>query len=717
MPGRSSHERRHWRRSDGEIPAPGRLHSASAGNPRPPIFARGLCGERKLKRSARAADHAGMRPLRVGRWSMLTKFTALSLVCFAALGVAPSQLLARQIRDRALQTTVRSAELLSGTIADSQLEPADLSGGGMDPERARALDAALQQAKSKDRVARFKIWNTRGQIVYSDDHDAIGKKFEIEEDLEEALRGKTHSGISDGEEKEQAGERDLGLLLEAYVPLRFSAASKPAGAFEIYVPYGPVAAATTRDVRKVYALVAGGLTLLFLLLYRIVARASRSLRRQAEENRHQALHDPLTGLPNRRSLYERLEALIARAGGRPLALLVADLDGFKELNDTLGHRAGDLVLSELGPRIAAALPEAELLARMGGDEFAVITVDADPAATAARFRAALDEPFVIDGISLRVQASLGIARWPEHGDDAHALIQRADVAMYQAKEQQCGWLEYEATRDEHSRTRLALAGELRRAISDSELVVHYQPKADLARGEVISVEALVRWQHPELGLLPPGQFVPMAEQTGQIRPLTLFVLDAAAAQAREWEQAGLDLKVAVNLAMANLIDGQLPGDVAALLAKHRLAPSRLILEITENVAMADPTRTLAILEWLRSLGVGLSLDDFGTGHSSLAYLRQLQVDELKIDRSFVTNMVRDDQNAAIVRSTIDLAHAVGIRIVAEGVEDADTMFELKAMGADEMQGFYLSPAVPPAEIAAMLMHASARATPLSTPSS
>jgi diguanylate cyclase (GGDEF)-like protein len=384
---------------------------------------------------------------------------------------------------------------------------------------------------------------------------------------------------------------------------------------------------------------------------------------------------------------------------------VADLDGFKELNDTLGHHAGDLVLTQLGPRMQAAVPDAELLARIGGDEFAVITFHAEPGTVAERFRTALDEPFVIDGISLTVQASVGIARFPDHGDDGHALIQRADVAMYQAKAERRGWLEYEATRDEHSRTRLALAGELRRAISDSELVVHYQPKADLVRGEVISVEALVRWQHPELGLLPPGEFVPMAEQTGQIRPLTLFVLDAATSQAREWEEAGLDLKVAVNLAMANLIDSQLPEDVAALLAKHKLAPSRLILEITENVVMADPARTLAILARLRSLGVGLSLDDFGTGHSSLAYLRQLQVDELKIDRSFVTDMVRDDQNAAIVRSTIDLAHAVGIRIVAEGVEDADTMFELKAMGADEMQGFYLSPAVPAMEISAMLMHA------------
>jgi diguanylate cyclase (GGDEF)-like protein len=642
-----------------------------------------------------------MRLPRVRDWTLLSKFTVLSLLCFAVLGVALSQLLAHQIRERALSNTVASAQLLSGTIADTQLRKSDLT-GRLSPARVRALDDALAQAQAQGRIARMKIWSPTGQIVYSDDRDAIGRKFEVGHDLSEALAGETHVDVEHGEAAEQEGERELGSLLEAYVPLRLSAGAKPAGAFEIYVPYGPVEAAASRDVRKLYALLAGGLTLLFILLYRIVARASRSLRRQAEENRRQALHDALTGMPNRRSLYERLDVLLAT--GRPLALLVADLDGFKELNDTLGHHAGDRVLSQLGPRLQAAAPEAELIARIGGDEFAVLTYDEDPGAVADRFRAALDDPFVVDGITLKVAASLGIARFPDHGYDAHALIQRADVAMYQAKAQQSGWLEYEAARDEHSRHRLALAGELRRAISDRELVVHYQPKADLARGEVISVEALVRWQHPELGLLPPVEFVPMAEQTGQIRPLTLFVLDVAAAQAREWQDVGLHLRVAVNLAMANLIDSQLPEDVAALLAKHKLPPSKLILEITENVVMADPTRTLGILERLRSLGVGLSLDDFGTGHSSLAYLRQLQVDELKIDRSFVTDMIRDGQNAAIVQSTIDLAHAVGVRIVAEGVEDADTLFELKAMGADEVQGFYLSPAVPPAEIVAMLMH-------------
>ncbi|MEA2458622.1 MAG: hypothetical protein QOC95_1594 [Thermoleophilaceae bacterium] len=649
-----------------------------------------------------------MRLPRFARWTLLRKFTVLSLVCLSVLGVALAQLLAHQIRDRALSNTVASAELLSGTIASSELHPSDIA-NGLSPARVRALDEALAQSRDQGRIARLKVWSPSGQIIYSDDHVAIGHKFEVEGDLAGAFGGHTHASVSHGGDAEQVTERGLGLLLEAYVPLRFTQGAKPDGAFEIYVPYGPVAAATAHDVHFVYALVAAGLALLFVLLYRIVSQASGSLRRQAEESRSQALHDALTGLPNRRALFERLEELLQDGARtrRPIAVLVADLDGFKELNDTLGHHAGDKVLSQLGPRVQAAVPDVELLARIGGDEFALLTyeeVDGGAAAVAERFLSSLTEPFQVDGISLAVQASIGVARFPDHGDDAHTLMQRADVAMYQAKAEQTGWLEYEPDRDGHSRTRLALAGELRRAISERELVVHYQPKADLALGEVTSVEALVRWQHPERGLLPPGEFIPMAEQTGQIRALTLYVLEAATSQAREWDDAGLDLRVAVNLAMANLIDNQLPEDVAALLAKHKLAPNRLVLEITENVVMADPKRTLQILERLRSLGVGLSLDDFGTGHSSLAYLRQLQVDELKIDRSFVTDMVTDGQNAAIVRSTIDLAHAVGVRIVAEGVEDADTMSELKALGADEVQGFYLSPAVPPTEIVAMLMH-------------
>lgn len=646
----------------------------------------------------------------VGRWTLLRKFTLLSLVCFTLLGLALSQLLANRIHQRALSNTTASAQLLSDVAIRTRLSPGDFA-HGVPPNRLRGLDAAVRQARDEGGIARVKVWSRAGTIVYSDKHAEIGKHFEVEKALSEAFGGKQFVDVAHGQQAEQRGERGIGPLLEAYVPLRFGAHATPAGAFELYLPYAPVQRAVAHDVHLVYALVAGGMAVLFLLLFRIVARASRSLRRQAAKSRHQALHDSLTGLPNRRCLYQRLDEAIddARRQGTSVALLLGDLDGFKELNDTLGHHVGDMVLSQLGPRLQDALPEGTLLARLGGDEFAMVVTSSDARgegrAAAESFRAALGQPFAIDDISLAVQASIGISYFPDHGDDANALLRRADVAMYWAKAMQAGWEEYTPERDGHSRARLALAGQLRRAISDGELVVHYQPKADLSSASVTSVEALVRWQHPEHGLLAPAEFVPMAEQTDLIRPLTLFVLDEALQQASEWEEMGLDLGVAVNLAMPNLLDSRLPDDVAKALAKTKVSPRRLTLEITENAVMIDPVRVTDVLRRLRSLGVGLSLDDFGTGHSSLAYLKELAIDELKIDRSFVQDMAQDGQNAAIVRSTIELAHAMGLRVVAEGVEDADTLFELKTMGADIAQGFYLSRPVPPIEIAAMLMHA------------
>jgi len=642
-----------------------------------------------------------------GRWTLLRKFTVLSFICFALLGVALSQLLASQIRARSMSNAVASAELLSDLVVRTQLQPGDLQ-QRVAPERAQRLDLAMQQARARHRIVRLKVWNRDGRVVYSDESSEIGRRFPVEEDLRGAFAGTPFVDIATGKDAEQRAEKRFGQLIEAYVPLHLGASSRAAGALEIYLPYGPVAHATSHDIHRVYLLVAGGLAVLYLMLWRIVSQASRSLRRQASESRRQALHDELTGLRNRRALYERLERLPpdSAARGESIALLLADLDGFKEVNDTLGHQAGDAVLAQLGPRLRIALPDVELLARIGGDEFAILVHAPGPsraAAIAERFRDALAEPFSVDGIDLAVQASIGIAHFPDDGDDANALLQRADVAMYDAKASQAGWLTYDAGRHDRSSVRLELAGELRRAISDGELVVHYQPNADLQSGSVTGVEALVRWQHPEHGLIPPGDFVPMAEQTGLIRPLTLFVLDRAVRQVREWEELGLELRVSVNLAMENVLDARLPDDVAALLAKTGLPAERLVLEITENVVMADPGRAIDVLGRLHRLGVGLSLDDFGTGQSSLAYLRQLELDELKIDRSFVTHM--DAQSKAIVRSTIQLAHAVGLRVVAEGVEDADTFFDLKEMGADAAQGFYLSRPVPPVDILALLMHA------------
>jgi diguanylate cyclase len=418
--------------------------------------------------------------------------------------------------------------------------------------------------------------------------------------------------------------------------------------------------------------------------------------------RRQAVTDELTGLPNRRALYERLRR--GTADG-PLALLLIDLDGFKEVNDSLGHNAGDLLLRKIGPRLRDALRDEDLLARLGGDEFGFLLDGADVSAAvavASRIRSALERPVDVEGLALMVDASVGVAAYPDHGSDADALMQHADVAMYHAKAARTGCEIYTPARDASSRDRLALLGRLRHAVDGDELVLHYQPKADLRSGAVVAVEALVRWDHPERGLLAPAAFLPVAEQTALMRPLTLRVLDLALRDARRWLDAGRPLAVAVNLAVANLIDRGFPAEVAAVLDRHGVPAELLRLEITENVVMADPARALEVLDALRALGVGLSLDDFGTGHSSLAYLRRLCVDEIKIDRSFVAEMVADPDAAAIVRHTIDLARSLRLRVVAEGAEDAATWTALQDAGCDLGQGYFLSRPVPAAQLEAWL---------------
>jgi diguanylate cyclase (GGDEF)-like protein len=371
-----------------------------------------------------------------------------------------------------------------------------------------------------------------------------------------------------------------------------------------------------------------------------------------------------------------------------VALLLIDLDGFKELNDTLGHDAGDEVLRQLGPRLAETLQPGATLARLGGDEFAVVLAPGDEAqasATGLRLRAALERSFGVGGMRVHVDASIGIALSPAHGTDALALLQRADVAMYEAKRTRTGHEVYEPERDRHSRRRLELLGELRDALEAGQLVLHYQPKAEIATGAVHGVEALVRWAHPRRGLLLPGEFLPLAEHTGLGRALTAFVVDRALEEMSEF-----DLTVAVNLGPADLLDLGLPSEIDRLLRRRRFDPEHLRLEVSEDVVMADPERTLEVLAGLRAVGVATALDDFGAGHASLGHLKALEVDELKIDRSFVGSLPGDERDAAIVYATVELARRLGMRVVAEGVESAENWDALARLLCDEAQGFYLS---------------------------
>ncbi len=419
------------------------------------------------------------------------------------------------------------------------------------------------------------------------------------------------------------------------------------------------------------------------------------------EIRRLADTDDLTALPNRRHLERRLREELdrAREHGTSVALLLIDLDRFKELNDTLGHRAGDIVLEQVGPRLRAVLRSGDMLARLGGDEFAAVLADAaDAEPVGRRIARSLEAGLHVDGIDVRIGASIGIAVFPDHGHDAETLMQRADVAMYQAKGARSGHAFYERERDRHSRERLELIGELRDAIGTDQLVLHYQPKLDLATGRVDDVEALVRWVHPERGLLGPGAFVPLAEQTGVMRELTEHVLDAALRQIDAWYERGIDLSVAVNVSAATLLDEGWGTDLGATLVARGVPASRLRIEITEDTLMADPERTLRVVEGLVATGIGVSVDDFGTGYSSLGVLKHLPVDELKIDRAFVRDLVRDDADAAIVQTVVDLGRRLGLRTVAEGIEDEETLLRLAAFGVTHGQGFHISRPVPPAEL-------------------
>jgi diguanylate cyclase (GGDEF)-like protein len=381
-----------------------------------------------------------------------------------------------------------------------------------------------------------------------------------------------------------------------------------------------------------------------------------------------------------------------------VALLIMDLDRFKEVNDTFGHHIGDLLLQQLGRRLASVLRASDSIARLGGDEFAVLLPTAtlhDARHIAERLLELLDQPFDLSGLQLEIEASIGIALSPEHGSDADTLLRRADVAMYVAKRGNTGLAFYTAEQDQHSPMRLALVGELRRAIDRNQLSLYFQPKVSLRTGQITCAEALVRWQHPRHGMLSPDMFIPIAEQTGLIRPLSQWVLDAALRQCNRWRNDGLDLAVAVNLSMRNLHEPQIAEMIRQLLARWGVPPEYLTIEVTESSLMADAARAMEVLNGLRTMGVGVSIDDFGTGYSSLAYLKRLPVHELKIDKSFVKHVATDDNDAAIVRSTVSLAHELGLSVVAEGVEDHQTWDLLAKWGCDVAQGYFISRPEPP----------------------
>ncbi|MDQ6778878.1 MAG: EAL domain-containing protein [Actinomycetota bacterium] len=440
---------------------------------------------------------------------------------------------------------------------------------------------------------------------------------------------------------------------------------------------------------------------LVLVVFQYLVSALLLSERRSEELQRMATTDVLTGLANRERFASQIEEKIASAEpDKAFAVMLIDLDHFKEINDTLGHLYGDALLRELGPRLAARVGPDGLVARLGGDEFAVLPAGeaGDPEAlelTAVELLACIQEPLVVDELLLTVGASMGISRFPLDGADAQTLIRRADIAMYAAKRGQSGYRFFAAEQDVYSRRRLNVLSDFQRALGADEIVVHYQPIVDVEAGRVCGAEALVRWEHPELGLLAPALFIQLIEQTPMIGPLTRHVIDRSIEQCAKWRRAGQELAVSVNLSVRNLLDRDLPDEIEHTLAAHGLPAAALHLEITESMIMSDPDRAVATLRSLSALGIRLSIDDFGTGYSSLGHLSRMPVDELKIDRSFVTSMLRDESDLIIVRSTINLGHDLGLEVVAEGVEDEFTLERLRVLGCDRIQGYYVSRPLPP----------------------
>ena len=411
---------------------------------------------------------------------------------------------------------------------------------------------------------------------------------------------------------------------------------------------------------------------------------------------HDATHDSLTDLPNRVLLRDRLDQAIqfALREEKNLALFILDLDHFKEINDTLGLHSGDQVLKHVALRLRGVVRGSDTLARLGGDEFAILLPlikKRNHAQTVAeKIQNSFHSPFIVGGLNLDVQASIGIAISPEHGKDVDTIMQRADIAMYVAKQNNDGFAIYSQKLDKHNPKRLTLMGELRQAIENGDLVLHYQPKINIKTNRISGVEALVRWQHKEHGLIPPDDFIPLAERSGLIQQLFTWVAKTALAQADQWHNDQLKIGVAINLSPSTLLDTDLPDVITGLLASYNLPARHITFEITEGSIFKDPDLALEILTRLAEMGINISIDDFGTGYSSLSYLKKLPVSELKIDKSFIQDMLENENDEIIVRSTIDLAHNMGLKVVAEGAEEKETVARLKSLGCDIIQGYYYS---------------------------
>jgi diguanylate cyclase (GGDEF)-like protein len=624
---------------------------------------------------------------------LFATFAVIMLVPVIVLGLTLAANYRHEAARRGLAQGQSEALLTAQTAVEPVLDGRPLS-QGLSPSETADMQRLVRTAVHSGDVLRLRLRDLSGAVVYSDDGSGLHKQSSDDED--EALDA-AHGAIVARVTRLNADSDDTGPLgpdtVEVYLPLVAGTPSHRVGVLEVYLPYSPIRADVDAGLGSLYRNLAIGLGVLYVLLFGISFSVGRRLRRQVKINAYMAEHDALTDLPNRTLFHRRVTAELERARlrGQPVAIAIIDLDRFKEVNDALGHHNGDRLLSALSDRMAAHLRGPDALARLGGDEFGVLlSMVAEPEEILRRLRDVIEHEIGIGGLPLTIEASIGYVVAPHHGTDADDLLQRAETAMYTAKEKHLGVVRYDESFEHYDAANLALVAELRHAIESDQLVLHYQPKVTIGDGRCRSVEALVRWRHPTHGMLYPDRFIPLAEQTDLIDRLTEWVVSRALEDLKQFGTGTGELTVAVNVSARNLGRAGFAGKVVSLLDQAGVTADRLSIEITETALMIDPTRAAAVLAELDRSGVRLSIDDFGCGQTSLGYLSTLPIHELKIDRSFIADMLVHPAHAAIVSSIVELGHNLGFHVVGEGVETAEVLAGLAASGCDVAQGYHFA---------------------------
>ena len=619
---------------------------------------------------------------------LFSTYAAISLVPLAVLGTVLAATYHSDAEERGRAEGGAQAELLAHVAVEPLLTGHSLSDGLSVGERT-SLEHLVARATGDESVLRLRVRDLNGIVVFSNDGSGIAE--ESDDEALEAANGEeivvlTHMN-SDVNDSGPAGA----AVVEVYRALSAGSPPHPVGVLEVYLPYAPIEQDVTAALHHLYRDLAVGLGLLWLALLAICTSVTKGLRNEVARSTFLAEHDPLTELPNRRVFHRRAALALAEVSeAQALTIAIIDLDRFKEINDAMGHQSGDLALIELANRLRGAVSDGNFVARLGGDEFGLILHGAaDVASLTRRIAEVFGDEIAVGGLRLAIEASVGFVVAPADGIAIEELLQRAGVALSVAKTKQIDIVRYHQADDHYNADDLALIGELRRGIDAGELVLQYQPKMLSVDGHVESLEALARWQHPVLGTVSPDRFIPLAEHTDLIDTLTAWALTTALSELRDLGPPAAALTVAVNVSARNLARADFAERVVRILDDVGMAANRLVVEITETALLTDPTRAIVVLEELAAAGVRISLDDFGSGQTSLGYLSALPLHELKIDRSFVTDMADHAGHDAIVRSVIDLGHNLGLRVVAEGVETTAVLLRLRACGCDLVQGYLL----------------------------